>query len=71
MWSFLTEEARELRSQGIRIDVTVAWRRRDYAMFPPPGKGGLSPQGDRLAYAPRFISSDEKPLSYFLLNASK
>ena len=54
MSSFCTAEAREKRSQGIRIDVTVVWRPRDYAKFPPAGgenMGGYSPrvtEGDLL-----------------------
>lgn len=48
-------ETREINSSGSpeHIDVTVSWRRRDYAMLPAPGEGigGIAKtlQGDRLA----------------------
>jgi hypothetical protein len=41
----LIAEAKELKSQGTRVDVTVAWRPRDYTKFPPPGGEGMSGQG--------------------------
>ncbi len=41
----LVSEAKDLRSQGIRVDVTVAWRPRDHAKFPPPGGEGTGGQG--------------------------
>ena len=52
--SALVAEAKQLRSQGFRVDVTVAWRPRDYNKFPPPGGEGMGGQGmkvqgDRLA----------------------
>ena len=55
MNEFILQEERELRANGIRIDGTVAWRRRDYTKFPPLGgeyPGGTTPfivTGGRLA----------------------
>jgi hypothetical protein len=34
------KEAKQLRAQGVRIDVTVTWRPRDPLKFPPPGGTG-------------------------------
>jgi len=59
MNNFLIAEAKQLRSQGFRIDTTVAWRPRDYAKFPPPGgenPGGQSPFGVNTAPANRLAT---------------
>jgi hypothetical protein len=47
MHGYILQEAKDLRAQGTRIDITVAWRPRDPLKPPPPpggeGVGGSAP----------------------------